>query len=563
MMDLGNRGLTFDLNVVKGRELEMFIEKYKMLTRDELKISLQVTRAQFQSVLSVTVPCVGCRRSVDRLFDQLMDTVYPTVYPIVITSNGMITISQDKIRSPSNVCGLLYQSDDLLNELVELQPRNKKSSRCGLHSLDSFRSRPFSEVWPDVWDCMNERCRREIAVVEAEELHATLDGYLKKHKFCSDCRTKVEKAYNLLVNESNPSKEAGYVAALYAGITKKCIANKHIHLLTDLDYIDTLIRKAEPELNGSHFRNRERHAKTLEIAQEEVLTCIGMCIYEKLRRIHVCLREEENACQLLGAVAVSALARNFGMAVEKKSGISKLELLYEELSREEKLKEQRKEQKKLKKRRKRNEKKNNSSQRTCDACDDECIADICSHDEESEDAAGPEEEVTENTEHCSDDVEKDNISIASCHCHDANNGDVVCTQTSIDGGYSSEQGHEGSCSRTAASSLQNTPEGSEVACSDGLCNHDDSGAARRSSRSSPEFCSRLNSSSSSGFTCLLEKMLDDSQPSEEDDEPGIPDEYILEYKSRLVNVKKAREELRERLIHNFNRLCIKSTAQKN
>lgn len=510
MMDLGNRNLTFDLNVVKGRELEAFIEKYKILTRDELKTSLQVTRVQFQSVLSVTVPCVGCRRSVDRLFDQLMDTVYPTLYPIVITSNGTVTISQDKIRSPSNVSALLHGSDELLNLLVEMQPRSKKSSRCNLHSLDSFRSRPFSEVWPDVWDCMNERCRREIAVVEAEELHATLDGYLKKHKFCSDCRTKVEKAYNLLVNESNPSKETGYVASLYAGITKKCIANKHIHLLTDLDYIDTLIRKAEPELNGNHFRNRERHAKTLEIAQEEVLTCIGMCIYEKLRRIHVCLREEENACQLLGAVAVSALARNFGMAVEQKSGISKLEQYYEELSREEKLKEQRKEQKKLKKRRKRNEKKNsnNIQQRTCDACDDECIADVCSHDEEEdeecEDVVAVTSALNPESSCIVNEVEKDNISLASCHCHDIN-GDLVCYKTSIDGGYSSEQGHE-SCSRTAASSLQNTPEGSEIACSEGLCNHDDV-AARRSSRSSPECCSRFIGSASPGFTCLLEKML--------------------------------------------------------
>lgn len=250
MMDLGDNVLTFDLNVVMGRELESFIDKYNILTRDELKTSLQVTRAQFQNVLSESVPCVGCRRSVDRLFDQLMDTVYPTMYPIVITSSGMVTISPDKIRSPAKVCSLLYRSDYLLNELVEMQPRNKKSSRCCLHSLDSFRSRSFAEVWPDIWDCMNDDCRAKIAVVEAEELHATLDSYLKKHKFCSDCRTKVEKAYSLLVHEPNPSKEAGYVEALYAGITKKCIANKHVHLETKLDYIDTLIRKAEPELNG-------------------------------------------------------------------------------------------------------------------------------------------------------------------------------------------------------------------------------------------------------------------------------------------------------------------------
>lgn len=60
---------------------------------------------------------------------------------------------------------------------------------------------------------------------------------------------KVDKAYGLLVNESNPTKEKGYVAALYSNI-KKCIADKHIHLQTKADFIDSLIKRAEPELNG-------------------------------------------------------------------------------------------------------------------------------------------------------------------------------------------------------------------------------------------------------------------------------------------------------------------------
>lgn len=247
MMDLGSRGLTFDANVIRpGRELDSFVEKYKVLSREELRRSLEVSRLQIAQLLSATVPCVGCRCSVDRLIDRLVETEYPTVYPLQISANGVLTISPDKIRSPATVAGLLNRSDELLNRLVENQPRNKKSSRCGLHSLDSFRSRPFSELWLDVWNCMNKRSKEEIAVVEADELQATLDGYLKKHKFCTDCRTKVEKAYSLLMNE--PNKESGYVAA-YAGI-KKCVANKHIHLQIKADFIDTLIRKAEPELNG-------------------------------------------------------------------------------------------------------------------------------------------------------------------------------------------------------------------------------------------------------------------------------------------------------------------------
>lgn len=59
------------------------------------------------------------------------------------------------------------------------------------------------------------------------------------------------------------------------------------------------------------FSRRERHAKTLEIAQEEVLTCLGICVYERLHRIQLRLREEECICQVLAAVAIDALHRNF------------------------------------------------------------------------------------------------------------------------------------------------------------------------------------------------------------------------------------------------------------
>lgn len=115
------------------------------------------------------------------------------------------------------------------------------------------------------------------------------------------------RAYTLLVEDPDPCKEKGYIPALYSGI-KRCLPEKHIHLQCKTDYIAGLITRAEPELLGSR---RERHAKTLEIAQEEVLTCLGICVYERLHRIHLRLREEECTCQVLAAVAVDALCRNF------------------------------------------------------------------------------------------------------------------------------------------------------------------------------------------------------------------------------------------------------------
>lgn len=56
---------------------------------------------------------------------------------------------------------------------------------------------------------------------------------------------------------------------------------------------------------------RERHAKTLEIAQEEVLTCLGLFLFERLQRIHTRMREEEQTWDILFHVAVDTLKKNF------------------------------------------------------------------------------------------------------------------------------------------------------------------------------------------------------------------------------------------------------------
>lgn len=156
------------------------------------------------------------------------------------------------------------------------------------------------------------------------------------------------RAYTLLVEEPDPTTEKGYVAALYDGI-KRCLPEKHVHLERRTEYIAKLIERAEPELMGSR---RERHAKTIEIAQEEVLTCLGLCVHERLHRINLRLREEECTCKVLAAVAVEAMCRSFEVAVEEKQGVTRLELLYEQITKEELVKQQKKEHKKLKKRKK-------------------------------------------------------------------------------------------------------------------------------------------------------------------------------------------------------------------
>ena len=63
---------------------------------------------------------------------------------------------------------------------------------------------------------------------------------------------------------------------------------------------------------------RDRHAKTLDIAQEEVLTCLGIHIYERLHRIWQKLKAEEQTWQILFYLGVDALKKSFEVFEIKK-----------------------------------------------------------------------------------------------------------------------------------------------------------------------------------------------------------------------------------------------------
>ena len=59
---------------------------------------------------------------------------------------------------------------------------------------------------------------------------------------------------------------------------------------------------------------RERHAKTLDIAQEEVLTCLGIHLYERLYKIQQKLKAEEQTWQILLYLGMEALRKSFDVS---------------------------------------------------------------------------------------------------------------------------------------------------------------------------------------------------------------------------------------------------------
>ncbi len=151
-------------------------------------------------------------------------------------------------------------------------------------------------------------------------MYFTIFGF-RVYRFCTECRTKVMKAYSLLVDEpeerktSNSSesgsvstscdrsnttpinggesttngatiREKGFVPSLYAGI-RRCSPNNHIHVDQRTDYIMGLILAAEPELLGKYvYHNNFGDASICNLMQYNTFICtqIGLAMF--LQTIH-------------------------------------------------------------------------------------------------------------------------------------------------------------------------------------------------------------------------------------------------------------------------------------
>ena len=85
------------------------------------------------------------------------------------------------------------------------------------------------------------------------------------------------KGVSIFSSECNPfffspdASDDKKATKIYNGLTS-CVSDHHVHVECNEEVVGHLIEMAEPELSGLR---QERHAKTIEIAQKEVLTCIG------------------------------------------------------------------------------------------------------------------------------------------------------------------------------------------------------------------------------------------------------------------------------------------------
>ncbi|PIK50935.1 putative gametogenetin-binding protein 2-like [Apostichopus japonicus] len=323
-----------------------FLQKVALLSRDELAAALMVPRGDiFSSSLQDCVPCVGCRRSMEELFNRLKEQqLTHATEPLLITPRAEMSVTHEVLYDMRQLFSILSVQGPKLNDIVDSIHKNRRNKRCQLHSLDNHKVRLLSN-WEDIWEAMETPCREEVITISSCELKRTTDAYLSKHRFCSECKSKVMTAFHILVQNQEPPKDKDFCPSMYQGI-RYCPRKHHLHVLCDTDYIEKLVKRAEPDLCGVR---RERHAKTLEAAQEEILTCLGLHIYDRLHRIRQKVLAEEQAWSLLVHVGMYKLQKAFEVALDAKHGLSKIELICQEINKEDEERQQRREQKKQRK----------------------------------------------------------------------------------------------------------------------------------------------------------------------------------------------------------------------
>ncbi|XP_063152734.1 gametogenetin-binding protein 2 isoform X2 [Candoia aspera] len=465
VMEFPDNMLNLDGHQHNGAQLKQFIQRHSMLKQQDLSIAMMVTSREVLSALSQLVPCVGCRRSVERLFSQLVESGNPALEPLTVGSKGVLSVTPSCMRDARKLYTLFYVHGSKLNEMIDAIPKSKKNKRCQLHSLDTHKPKPLGGCWMDIWELMSQECRDEVVLIDSNCLLETLETYLRKHRFCTDCKNKVLRAYTILIGELDCSKEKGYCATLYEGL-RCCPHERHIHVCCETDFIAHLLGRAEPEFAGGR---RERHAKTIDIAQEEVLTCLGIHLYERLHRIWQKLRAEEQTWQMLFYLGVDALRKSFEMAVERVQGISRLEQLCEEFSEEERVRELKQEKKRQKRKNRRKNK---------------CVCEIPAPlqvMEEKEMRSQEKENFLETSCTACGSAEERSSCIevivtnanTSCTCP---TGGTLLGSPKIKKGLSAHcNGSDCGYSSSMEGSETGSREGSDIACTEGICNHDENG----------------------------------------------------------------------------------------
>lgn len=375
----------------------MILQRWLLLTEHERSASLRGDAGQFLLTVNDLLPCLGCRSSTEALFYKLVDLGVSNgragpakpqraAPPALVARSGLVFEASDchfrlsdAYVDNSDACLSLFLHQERWAGSSLAKPSkpskattaaNSTRARCLLHSQRS-RGRPRPAAFEALWYKLPEEHQRHLAHIDSDQFLTDLEAYLRRHRFCCRCKEKVLEAYDLLIGSScseDDCEDCGgfdclerhhehsdygddlhFTSYLFDELAYSRTTNQII-VPCNLEFLSQLMARADQEVVGDWG---DRHARTISEAQDEVLVCLGMVIWDKMQTLWTKARAEKRAEELLVHCAVSTLRRNFDVAVEALHGKEMMEQLLaeedDESRRLAKKKEKRKEKKKKRK----------------------------------------------------------------------------------------------------------------------------------------------------------------------------------------------------------------------
>lgn len=361
-------------------EIREFHKRWLLLTEHERIAALKGDMNQFLQTVTDLLPCPGCRNGAEALFYKLLDGKVRV--PQLVNRSGLcfdrnnhFRLNESYMNSPNMSFSLFYHHERWVNTtLTKPSKPNTKSgtsrAKCQLHS-QRVRGRPRPAAFEALWHKLSESHQRHLSHIDSDQFLTDLESYLRRHRFCCRCKEKVLEAYDLLIGSScseDDCEDCGgfecserhhehshydndlhYTSYLFDELAYSRAQNQII-VPCNIKFMSELMSRADQDVFGDWG---DRHARTIAEAQDEVLVCLGMVIWDKIQSLWTKSQSEKLSEELLVHCAVFTLRRNFDVAVEALHGEEMIEQLLaeedDESRRLEMKKEKRKEKKKKRK----------------------------------------------------------------------------------------------------------------------------------------------------------------------------------------------------------------------
>ena len=324
-------------------------QKWGALTREELTKACQISLEDLRRHCA-EIPCMGCRSAIEALLTQLAArSSNADIGPFAVLANRVVKLRDELLADSDKACSALLRcrNADLDAWITKSKAQHKGNKRCPLHSL---KPRPVG-AWIDVWLLMSDDCHRVmLTALTAERFEDALQAYLRKHKFCSHCRSVVLEAYDMLIldrhatrgelsDEDSADEAHGHsdddaladtddIAHAERLFKKLSYVNGRIVIPNDATYVQELLDRAERSMRGEQ---QSQHVKQGSLGQDEVLSCLGGCLWEELQNLWRQMVNNERSWCMLQHVASMATLTHIDVSVDEKVGDRiMLELLAEE-----------------------------------------------------------------------------------------------------------------------------------------------------------------------------------------------------------------------------------------